>query len=148
MGEKRMMQVPKFLAEHRSRLMALAEFLGRLLLAQLFILEAFSKLGDYGGAAAYAAQYGVPAGLLPLAIAAELLGGLLILAGWQTRWAALVLAGFCLMAAVIFHADFADRGQVIHFQKDLALAGAFLILAGRGAGLLSLDSRRSLRKPH
>lgn len=143
-----MTKIAKFLVEHESRLMTVAEFLGRLLLAQLFIFEAFSKLGDYGGALAYMAQYGMPAGLLPLAIAAELLGGLLVLAGWQTRWAALVLAGFCLMAAVIFHADFADRGQVIHFHKDLALAGAFLILAGRGAGLLSLDSWRSPRKPH
>ena len=113
---------------------------GRLLLAQLFIIEAVLKLGDYPATVAYMAHYGLPTLLLWPAIVLELGGGLLIVLGWQTRPAALALAGFCLTTAAIFHGNFADRGQVLHFQKDLALAGAFLILCMRGAGRLSLDA--------
>jgi putative oxidoreductase len=123
-------------------LFAAAELLGRVLLAQLFILDAISTLGDYGAAQDYVASYGLPAELLPLALAVELGGGVFLLAGWQVRITAFVLAGFCLMTAVVFHGDFANRGQVIHFEKDLALAGAFLILCARGAGAFSLDAWR------
>ena len=139
--EERMIKLPKFSAEQTHGLYPAAEFLGRLLLAQLFLAEAVSKLSQYDMAAAYAVHYGVPAELLPLALAVEILGGLFILIGWQTRITALILAGFCLFTAVIFHHDFADRGQVIHFEKDLALAGAFLLLCARGAGRFSLDAR-------
>jgi putative oxidoreductase len=113
---------------------------GRLLLAQLFIIEAMLKLGDYPATEAYMIHYGVPTLLLLPAIAVELGGGLLVALGWQTRLAALALAGFCLATAPIFHGNLADRSQLIHFQKDLALAGAFLILWMRGAGQLSLDA--------
>lgn len=121
-------------------LIAAGECAGRLLLGQLFIIEALSKLGHYGVAADYMANYGMPALLLAPAIAIELGGGLLVLIGWQTRIAALVLSGFCVAAAAIFHSDFSAGGQFIHFQKDLALAGAFLFLAARGAGRFSLDA--------
>jgi putative oxidoreductase len=86
------------------------------------------------------AAYGVPGALLPLAIATELGCGALILVGWQTRLAALALSGFCLVAAAIFHTKFSDNNQVLHFAKDIALAGAFLFIAGRGAGRFSVDA--------
>jgi putative oxidoreductase len=119
---------------------AAAELAGRVLLAQLFILEATSKLSEYGAAADYMASYGLPPELLPLAIAVELGGGFFLLLGWQIRIVAFVFAGFCLATAVIFHSDFANRGQFTHFEKDLALAGAFLILCVRGAGPFALDA--------
>jgi putative oxidoreductase len=122
-------------------LSAVGDLIGRILLASLFILEAVSKIETYEMAARYTAAFGVPAQLLPFAIALELGGGLMIALGWRTRWAALALAVFCAAAALIFHTNFAERNQVIHFEKDLALAGAFLILAARGAGRLSLDRR-------
>ena len=121
---------------------AAVEFLGRLLLAQLFIMEAIAELGDYSMAASYMANYGLPPQLLPLVLAVELAGGFFLLIGWQTRITALVFAGFCLATATIFHNNFANRGEVIHFEKDLALAGAFLILCARGAGLFSIDAWR------
>ena len=90
--------------------------------------------------------YGLPAQLLPFAIALELGGGLLVALGFLTRLAALALAVFCVVAAVVFHSNFGDRGQAIHFLKDLALAGAFLILAGRGAGAFSIGALWSSRR--
>ena len=120
-----------------------AELAGRLPLGALFIAEAISKLLDVPGALAYMAGYELPGPLLAPAVAVELAGGLAIMLGWQTRVAALALSGFCVMTAFLFHSDLANRGQVIHFEKDLALAGAFLVLWARGPGQLSLDAWRN-----
>lgn len=118
-----------------------ADAAGRILLASLFLFEAIVKLRGYDLAVQYAAAYGVPSVLLPLAIATELGCGTLIVLGWQTRLAALALSGFCLFTAAIFHTKFSDTNQTLHFAKDIALAGAFLFVAGRGAGRFSLDAR-------
>ena len=80
--------------------------------------------------------------LLPAAIVVELGGGILLVVGWQTRLAALALAAFCILAALLFHTNFADRNQVLHFQKDLAIAGGLLALFALGAGRLSLEGIR------
>jgi putative oxidoreductase len=84
---------------------------------------------------------GVPGMLLPLVIALELLGGLAILVGWQTRVVAFLLAGFCLLSGVIFHGDLGDQAQRIQLLKNLGLAGGFLFLVAHGAGAWSLDKR-------
>ena len=91
--------------------------------------------------------FGVPGQLLPLAIAVELGCGLLILCGYHTRAAALILAGFCLATAVLFHGKFGDRNQLLHFEKDLAIAGGFLVLAALGSGAWSIDSWMKRGRP-
>jgi len=118
-----------------------AEAAGRVLLAALFLYEAYVKLKGYDAAVGYADTFGVPAVLLPFAIAVELGGGTLIVLGLLTRLAALALAVFCLVTAFIFHTKFSLTNEVLHFGKDIALAGAFLFVAGRGAGRFSLDAR-------
>lgn len=125
-------------------LQSAAELAGRALLGLLFVLEGFGKLSAYGAAAAYMTAFGLPAQLLPAAIALEIGAGLLVIIGWHTRLAALGLAAFCAIAAAVFHTRFGDRNQLIHFGKDLALAGAFLVLWARGPGPLSLDGRFAL----
>jgi putative oxidoreductase len=115
---------------------------GRILLGAIFVVEGYGKIGGYAEAAAYMQQYGVPHLLLPLVIAIELLGGLLIVAGWQTRPAAFALAGFCILAALLFHLDFANRHQTIQFLKNLAIAGGFLALLASGPGGWSIEGRR------
>lgn len=122
---------------------ATVELAGRVLLSALFVIEAVDKLWDTGGALAYMAAHGLPAALLPPAIAVELGCGLAIMAGWRTRIAAFLLAGFCFLTALIFHADLAQRAQQIQLEKDLALAGALLILTAWGAGRFSIDARLS-----
>jgi putative oxidoreductase len=112
---------------------------GRLLLASLFILEGWSKIRGYQGAVAYMDRYGVPSLLLPAVIALELGGGLMLAVGWRTRLAAFALAVFCISAAVLFHNQLGDRGQLLHFEKDFAIAGGLLVLAVAGAGRWSLD---------
>lgn|SRR5262245_15445466 len=114
----------------------------RLLLGAIFIIEGYGKLGGYAAAADYMLGYGVPDLLLPLVIAVEMLGGLMIVAGWQTRPAAFALAGLCILAPLLFHRDFANRNHTLHFLKDLAIAGGFLGLLASGPGTWSVDGRK------
>ena len=113
--------------------------LGRCLLALLFVHEGLAKLMAYDGAVTDARGYGVPEIFLDGAIALELGGGMLLLAGLGTRAIALFLAIFCIAAAAIFHNKLGDGGQLLHFEKDIAIVGGFLVLGCRGAGSWALD---------
>jgi len=113
---------------------------GRILIAWLFVSSGFDKIGGYAGTQAYMESMYVPGSLLPLAILAELGGGLLIVFGLFTRYAAIVLAGFSVLAGILFHGS---PDQHIMFMKNITLAGGFLILAANGAGRISLDQRRA-----
>lgn len=115
---------------------------GRFLLALIFIMSGLNKIGAYEVTQGYMDAMGVPGGLLPLVIALEVLGGLAILIGYQAKLVALALAGFSVMSAVLFHADFSDQMQMMSFMKNLTIAGGFLIIVAHGAGSYSLDNRR------
>ena len=116
--------------------------LGRVLMAVMFIQAGFEKIFGYSGAQEYMEAHGVPGIVLPLVILVEAGGGLGVLLGLFTRGSAILLAGFCLLAAILFHFDFADRMQMINFMKNITIAGAFILLAGAGPGALALDNRR------
>lgn len=125
---------------------SLAELAGRILLAVLYLVSGFGKITAYGATVGYMQAMGVPALALPLVIALELGGSIAIIAGWKTRLFALVMAGFTLLAAAIFHHDFGDATQQLMFLKNLAIAGGFLLLVAHGAGRLSLDARARRRR--
>ena len=114
---------------------------GRILLALIFVLSGYNKIVGYEGTAAFMVKFGVPGILLPLVILTELGGGLALIAGWQTRIAAFLLAGFTLLAAMIFHTDFANHVQYLFFLKNLAIAGGLLALVAHGPGPLAFDTR-------
>jgi putative oxidoreductase len=114
---------------------------GRILISLIFVASGFNKLMNFAGTQSYMESAGVPGMILPLVIAVELLGGLAIILGWQTRVAAFLLAGFSLLSAVLFHGDSSDQMQMIMFMKNLALAGGFLMIVALGAGAYSLDNR-------
>jgi putative oxidoreductase len=116
---------------------------GRILLASLFLLSGLTKMSAYGATAGYMTAMGVSPALLPLVIATEVLGSLAVIVGWNTRIAAFLLAGFTLIAGVIFHNNLGDQIQTIMLLKDVSIAGAFLLLVANGAGPLSLDHRRA-----
>lgn len=118
------------------------ELAGRILLALLFVGAGAGKLAAYGATAGYMQAMHVPTFLLPLVILLEVGGGLAIAFGLCTRLAAVALAGFSVIAAAIFHSNFADQIQMAMFLKNVAIAGTFLVLAARGAGPWSLDARR------
>ena len=103
--------------------------LSRLAIAALFLHEAWFKITHYALTIAYMESFGVPSLLLPGAIAIELIGGLALVFGYQARAAALMLAGFSITAALIFHLKWTDQNQLLHFEKDIAIAGGLLAFA-------------------
>lgn len=123
--------------------------LSRWLLAALFLPAGISKIGGFAGTAGYIGSVGLP---LPevgaaLAIAVEVLGGIALIIGLGTRWAALALAVFTLVASVFFHAFWAmpaeqQMMQQLMFMKNIAVVGGLLALVAFGAGAFSLDARR------
>lgn len=123
--------------------------LGRILIAHIFLISGYGKIPGFEGTAGYIASKGLP---MPELIAAgtillELGAGLLLVIGWQTRWAATALFIFTGLAALIFHNFWAlppeqVQMQMINFMKNLAMMGGMLYVIVYGAGPLSLDGRR------
>ena len=117
--------------------------LGRLLIAAIFLTSGLSKLAAPGMTQGYIASAGLPLPLLGyvLTVLVEVGGGALLVVGYRTRTVALALAVFTVAAAVFFHHDFANQNQMIHFMKNLAMAGGLLQVVAFGAGSFSLDNR-------
>ena len=117
------------------------ELAGRLLLGHIFLLAGINKISAYQGTSGYMEAMGVPGMLLPLVIILEIGGGLALIIGLWTRWAALALAGFTVIAAILFHADFTDQTQMILFMKNWAITGGLLLVYVYGAGQISMDRK-------
>jgi putative oxidoreductase len=117
----------------------------RIFLAIIFIFSGFGKLAGISQTAGYFASLGIPMATAAAVIVGlfELIAGLAVLVGFQTRLAAWGLAVFSVLSALIAHMNWADMMQMIQFQKNLALAGGFLALAVAGPGTLSVEGRSS-----
>ena len=119
-------------------------FIGRLMIGLPFAMSGLGKLAAYGATVGMITAAGLP--LPPVAYAAavtvELGGGLILAIGYRTRIVAAVLAIFALATALTFHTHFADQNQMIHFLKNVMMAGGLLQIVAFGAGAFSLDSRR------
>ncbi|WP_071797147.1 DoxX family protein [Natronohydrobacter thiooxidans] len=113
----------------------------RILLGLLFVVAGFGKLGNVDGFGAYMASGGIPAALAWPVVLFEILGGLALIAGFQTRLVALALAGFCVLSGLLYHFDPADQMQMTQLLKNLGLAGGYLVLWITGAGAWSLDAK-------
>jgi len=118
--------------------------LGRLLIAVIFVFAGFGKITAPEATQGYIASVGLPLPWLGylLAVLIEAGGGVLLLIGYQTRLVALVLALFSTATAVIFHNNFADQNMMIHFLKNIAMAGGLLQIVAFGAGGFSVDNWR------
>ena len=118
-------------------------FTGRLLIGGIFLMSGLTKVPAYAGTTAVISRAGLP--LAPLgfviALVVEIGLGLLLLLGYRARPAALGLAIWCLVTAIFFHSNFADQNVMIHFLKNLMIAGGLLQIVHFGAGPLSIDNR-------
>ena len=119
--------------------MHIVELFGRVFLSALFLIEGVGKLFTQEQVIMYMEDYGVPGIFFFPAVVLEILFPLLLIVGYKTRLAALVMALFTLTVAIIFHTDFSDGMQLIFFLKDLAIAGGFMIIIAYGANKFSLD---------
>ena len=115
--------------------------LARLFIAIIFLMSGLNKIGNYENTAYWMEAVGVPSLFLPIVIALEIVGGLAIILGWKARIFSFLLAGFCVLSAIVFHSNFADQNEMINFMKNIAIAGGFLIITINGAGALSLDNK-------
>lgn len=116
---------------------------GRILLAVLFLIAGYNKIMNVGGTVGYFGKLGLPMPdiLVWVVIAVEMLGGILLVIGWQTRVVAWGMAIFTLLAALIGHKFWVDASQTTNFLKNLSIMGGFLMLAVAGPGRLSVDKR-------
>ena len=119
--------------------MYIVEFLGRVLLSTLFLVEGIGKISMQENVIMYMEDYGVPEILFVPAIILEILFPLLLIIGYKTKWAASIMALFTFTVAIIFHTDFNEGMQMMFFLKDIAIAGGFMIIVTYGPGKISLD---------
>jgi putative oxidoreductase len=123
--------------------------IGRLLIALMFLPAGWGKLTGFAGSVGYTASGGIPMPEVATAVAlvVEIIGSLALIFGFGTRWAALALAFFTLVASFFFHNYWgvpADQVMVMQllFFKNIAIVGGLLILAACGAGAWSVDAKR------
>jgi putative oxidoreductase len=112
----------------------------RLLLAGIFVHEGVFLIANFAAASMAMAKVGVPALALIATVALQLGAGIAIAVGWHARSGAAALGLFCLATAILFHTNFADRNELLHFEKDLAIAGGMFVLMVRGAGGYSVGA--------
>ena len=130
--------------QSKSRLFdAVLPLIGRLLIVAIFLVSGAGKVAAPAAMIEYIASVGLPFPQLGLVIAVvvEIAGGAALLLGYRTRLAASMLAGYCVATAVLFHADFVDQNQIVHFLKNIAMTGGLLQIVAFGAGGFSLDER-------
>lgn len=132
-----------YLDNAMNKLLGFSAPIGRLLLAAIFIISGLGKVTNYVGTQDYMEAMGVPGVILPLVIILEVLGGIAIVIGFKARFVAFLMAGFSVVSAILFHADFGDQTQLNMFMKNIAIAGGFLLIVAHGAGAYSLDNRQT-----
>ena len=120
-------------------------FIGRCLMAVLFLLSGFGKVAAPAASIAWIASTGLPMATAAyiVSIIIELGGGLLLVLGWQIRPLGAVLSVYAIVTAFIFHRNVADQNQLFHFLKNIAVMGGLFQLMAFGAGNFSLDARRA-----
>ena len=119
--------------------MHIVEFLGRLFISTLFLVEGFGKIAIQEDVIMYMQDYGVPEIFFVPATVLEILFPILIIVGYKTKWAASALALFTFAVAIIFHTNFSEEMQMLFFLKDIAIAGGFMLIIAYGPGEISLD---------
>lgn len=117
--------------------------IGRILISIIFLMAGINKIGNLSGTQDYMASYGMPLTWLFAmgAVILEIGGGLSLLLGYMSKYGAIALFIFMIPTTLIFHTNFGDQMQVIHFMKNLAIMGGLAYIAAYGGGELSLDSR-------
>ena len=123
---------------------------GRLMIAAIFVGSGFRKITGFDGTVGYIASKGLPLPQLAAiaAIIVELGGGILLILGWKTRWAAAAMCIFTVVAALIFHNFWAvpaeqAQNQMIHFMKNICMAGGLLYVVVFDSGPLAVDAGAS-----
>ena len=120
----------------------LLDFIARIFISSVFLLSGYNKIFNYDSTVNWMEGFGVPGLLLWPAIILEILMPLLIIIGYRTTFAALVLAFFSIITAIIFHFDFTNQMQTISFLKNFGLAAGFFFIAIHGPKDWAIDRKK------
>ena len=121
----------------------ISKAVARLLLGQIFLILGYRKVINFDQTAGWMESMGISSSFLPLVIVVEIFGSLGLIIGWKTRVCAILLSGYCLLTAVLFHMNFSDQMQQISFMKNIALSGGLLYIFANGSGKFSVDNRNT-----
>jgi putative oxidoreductase len=127
----------------------LALLVARVLMSVPFIVFGPMKYINFEKMSGYVERAGLPGDLLWLIIPYQTLSALALILGFKTRWAAVLLGSFCIVATLIYHREWDRSGELAQFTKDLAMAGGFVLLWRLGPGAFSLEAllrRRTSRR--
>lgn len=129
------------------RLISIGLLLSRILLSSIFLFSGVKKIFAFQATQAYMASFGMQMTgiLLALAILFELGGGLSLLLGYYPRLGALALILFLVTATLVFHREFSNPAQVIHFSKNVAILGGLFAVLAAGGG--SMEHRDTAERP-
>lgn len=115
--------------------------IARCLLASIFIVSGIRKALVFGIVSGMMAAKGFPMPdvFLAATIVLEIVGGLMLIANWNARYAAWALAAFTLAAGSIFHGFWTVwaapppvfNNELNHFLKNIAIVGGLLLVADR-----------------
>ena len=129
-----------------SHIQTISALVGRVLIAVIFLIAGINKIPAYAVTQNYMDSMGVPGVLLPLVILLEIIGGIAIILGWQSRFVAFALAIFSILSAILFHSNFANQNDMIMFMKNIAIAGGFLFVVAHGPGAYALDNLSTTKR--
>ena len=119
----------------------LMDLIGRIFISSVFLLSGYNKIFSFDGTATWMEGFGVPGFLLWPAIALEIILPILIIIGYKTKVSAILLAGFCIITALIFHFDFSNQMQTVALLKNFGLAGGFIFIAVNGPKDFAFDKK-------
>ena len=118
------------------------DLIGRIFISALFLISAFNKIFNLEGSMSWMEGFGLPGFLIYPAIVIEVILPVLVIVGYQARFAAGILASFCLLTAFIFHFDFSNQMQLVSFLKNIGLAGGFLFIVANGTKDWAVDREK------
>ena len=118
------------------------DLVGRIFISLVFLLSGYNKIFNYDNTIAWMEGFGIPGFLLWPAIVLEILLPIFIIIGYRTKISALILGGFCIATALLFHLDFTNQMQTIALLKNFGLAGGFLFIAVNGPKEWAIDKKK------
>ena len=119
------------------------DLVGRIFISLVFLLSGYNKIFNYDNTIAWMEGFGIPGFLLWPAIVLEILLPIFIIIGYRTKISALILGGFCIATALLFHLDFTNQMQTIALLKNFGLAGGFLFIAVNGPKEWAIDKKKN-----
>ena len=118
------------------------DLIGRIFISLVFLLSGYNKIFNYDNTITWMEGFGIPGFLLWPAIVLEILLPIFIIIGYRTKISALILGGFCIATALLFHLDFTNQMQTIALLKNFGLAGGFLFIAVNGPREWAIDKKK------